>query len=140
MSLAWPGFELKWGFEGLLEFIWADSGVFEAKVERCVAATLYPPGQEGGCQLVLRFRFGTDHGPAPVVVRLDVPPEEGLGAKAFMSVLWNRHGIPDRPPEDTSAADFERVPNDAGWILSPAGPGSEELFQAVMAHVNAHDA
>ncbi|MEU9097818.1 hypothetical protein [Streptomyces sp. NPDC048361] len=140
MRLAWPGFRLECGGpEGQLEFAWAGAAVFDARVACCVAATLHPVGQDGGCQLVLRFQLGAGHGPAPVVVRVDVPPEQGRNAEEFMRVLWTAYAIPDRPAAEAGAADFERSPHEAGWMLSPAAPASEELFQLVMAQVNADD-
>ncbi|MFG2723241.1 hypothetical protein ACGFW5_33835 [Streptomyces sp. NPDC048416] len=121
-----------------MEFAWAGTGVFDARVACCVAATLHP-GQDGGCQLVFRFQMGAEHGAAPVVLRVDVPPAQSGDAEEFMRALWSAYEIPDRPAEDTGAHHLARCPREAGWILSPAAPASEELFQLVMDRVNADD-
>ncbi|MFE9374843.1 hypothetical protein ACFYM2_34430 [Streptomyces sp. NPDC006711] len=140
MRLALPGFVLTCGGpEGQLEFAWAGAGVFDVRVACCVAATLHAGGPDGGCQLVFRFRMGPEHGSAPVVIRVDVTPEWSRSAEEFMRAVWEECAIPDRPEADSPAVDFERTPHGAGWLRSPAAPASEELFQLVMAHVNADD-
>ncbi|MFI9239952.1 hypothetical protein [Streptomyces sp. NPDC053079] len=136
----WPGFSLSCGSEGRLEFVWESFGVLDAKLERCVAATFHSPGPDSGCQLIFRFRFSAG-GDAQerqdlVVVRVDAPARQAREAQMFMNTLWLQFGVPDQPEERGDDTELERVPDGPGWIVAPAGPASEELFEHVMARIS----
>ncbi|MFF5425673.1 MULTISPECIES: hypothetical protein [unclassified Streptomyces] len=58
---------------------------------------------------------------------VDPVGKERLRAPASPGGAPAKEGVPPAEPE------LERVPEDPAWIVSPAGPGSEELFRDVMA-------
>lgn len=122
-----------------MDFVWEGLGVFDAKLERCVAATFHSPGPDSGCQMIFRFLFSAG-GDAQerqdlVVVRVDAPAGQAREAQMFMDALWRQFGVPEQPEERSDDAELERVPDAPGWIVAPAGPASEELFEHVMARI-----
>ncbi|MFE2559260.1 hypothetical protein ACFXGT_25170 [Streptomyces sp. NPDC059352] len=57
----------------------------------------------------------------------------GIGIDTGIDTDTGIHAGAGTVPEAASVeAELERTPNAPGWIVSPAGPGSRELFRAVM--------
>ncbi|MFJ4340869.1 hypothetical protein [Streptomyces sp. NPDC088915] len=161
MSLEWDGFHLSLDREGLV-FAWSGGYMNAGVTKCVSAAVLPPGDADGRHRLVFRFRFpGAAAGAESAVVRADVPPGMVGAVQRFVDLLWREYSVPNReetepghgggegpepepePEPEAEAevgaeavpageAELERVPDAPGWIVSPAGPGSEELFRDVM--------
>ncbi|WP_327672192.1 MULTISPECIES: hypothetical protein [unclassified Streptomyces] len=135
--LEWPEFRLEYG-EGILQLNWSGAAVLEVKAERCIEASLRPISGDGSGQLAFRFRSASSDTTDGIVVRVGVPPAHLQSADALVQRLRREHGVPDRRADEEEAGELARVPAGApGWVLAPAGPASEELFDEVMDRIGA---
>ncbi|MFC9605933.1 hypothetical protein ACFTTN_20995 [Streptomyces niveus] len=135
MKLGWPYFTLK-NNGGQLEFEWQGAGVMEFHIDRCVSAALRPQGHDRAVQLVFQFNIAEPNASDLVETRIDVPAQNVRETERFLAVLRRDHKVPDRSHVETDDSGLERVPNSDGWLVSDAGPASEELFREVLARAN----
>ncbi|MBT2405030.1 MULTISPECIES: hypothetical protein [unclassified Streptomyces] len=132
MRLGWPYFTLKYN-GAQLEFEWQGACLIEVHVHRCVSAGLHPPGPDGTGQLVFQFS-GAESGSSDLIeTHIDVPAQSLPETERFLAMLRHDHGVPGRSQGEAEDTELKRVPRGDGWLVSDAGPASEELFRDVMA-------
>lgn len=113
----------------LLALLWRDYGVpdqADAEVEAetvAVSETAQPP-------VTATVTDGRTH-PGPGLVAAS-GTDDGPGTNTGIGAGTDAGTVPEAA-SDEAGAELERTPDARGWIVSPAGPGSEELFRAVMA-------
>ncbi|MFD0023851.1 hypothetical protein [Streptomyces sp. NPDC058382] len=132
LRLEWPGFRLVYD-EGILGLLWSHAVDLNIKAERCIEASLRPKPGDGSCQMAFRFKSSAFDATDLIVVRVGVPAAHVQSAEQLIQRLRREYGVPDRQGEEDETAELGRVPAGAGgWVLSPTGPASEELFDQVM--------
>ncbi|MFD5271395.1 hypothetical protein [Streptomyces sp. NPDC058335] len=153
MKLDWPEFQLHCHDDGHLVFLWRQYSIVESNVKHCTRIQLVPQGADGLSQWLFHLRFPAGPTPGLLVIRVDVPADRLQEAKEYTDLLRRRYAVPEQPEQPEKAESgteeiedaedaaeetgFQRVPPDAReWLVAPAGAASEELFGAVLAHVN----
>ncbi|MGX1268571.1 hypothetical protein [Streptomyces phaeoluteigriseus] len=161
MKLDWPEFQLHC-HDGHLVFHWRQYGIVESNMKHCSRIQLLPRSPDGLSPWLFHLRFPAGPTPGLLVVRVDVPADRSREAEEYTDLLRRRYAVPEQPegaegyageienagdtegPEEAGAPEdpaeetgFQRVPLDAQeWLVAPAGAASEELFGAVLAHVD----
>jgi hypothetical protein len=137
VKLDWrPDFQLECDSDGLLILDWHRFCRITSNVRHCASIRLVPQGSDGAHQWIFQLRAQQRPTPGLLVIRVDVPPDRVNEAEEYTEVLRRRYGIPERQDDAGEDTALERTPVDSQqWIVAPAGPASEELFQHVMARV-----
>lgn len=150
MRLDWPEFQLHCHDDGRLAFVWRRYSLVKSDIEHCTRIQLLQQGPDGLSPWLFHLRFPEGPTPGLLVVRVDVPADRLQEAEEYTDLLRRRYAIPERAEESETAGEpeentedpaeetgFQRVPLDAPeWLVAPAGAASEELFGAVLAHVD----
>ncbi|WP_405858642.1 hypothetical protein OG361_30620 [Streptomyces sp. NBC_00090] len=102
----------------LVGVLWRDYGVPDEADAKADAETVTVSGTARAPVTVTATdgHTGTGHG-------LDTDTRTGIDAGPGAGAV---------PEAASDEAELERTPDAPGWIVSPAGPGSRELFRAVM--------